>query len=113
MSVTSNIITDEFFENSSKEFSVLPRDYRVRDRYDPIAFHTYDQYEPFNRTVDDWDDNLDKEKEILAKHGQPPMPTYNPKERRTQVHCILELVDEPKRKTRKDKYVLIPIIYPE
>lgn len=99
-------ITDEIFEESSKEFGKVKKDSRIRDRHDPIAFHTFDDYEKYNRTVDDWsdrNDNPSRQEETLKKFGVPPRAQYNHKKRVHHVIDILSLVDNPGRQKRPEK----------
>lgn len=96
-------ITDDIFEESSQIFSKIVKDSKIRDRYDPIAFHTFDQYEIFNRIIDDWNDNPEREKEILMKHGPPPLPRYNQKNRGHKISDILDILEEPGRLGRPEK----------
>lgn len=99
-------INDDIFEESVKKFVIPPKDPKYRDSYEPIAYHSFDQYENYNRIEDDWDienDEVEKEKAILAKYGPAPRPQYNQLNRGHKIIPIEDILNFPGRDTRPEK----------
>lgn len=97
-------ISNEIFEASVKRFITVPKDPTLRETYEPIAYHTFDQFDVFNRIEEEWDDNSVRERELFTRNGgPPPVPRYNQINRGHKITPIEDILEDPQRQSRPEK----------